>query len=133
MAGLPTRVAFAVTDIDGRPMDTEGELLLADGKVVAVNTLREGRGVFDYTPSQEPATLILSGKDGRRREFVLPEASKDGCVMSVDATDGDYINVVVRRSDGFAGAFGTCAGQRRQCGCHRHYRPNGAHGPPPIL
>jgi len=103
VAGLPTRVAFAVTDRDGRPMDTEGELLLADGKVVAVNTLREGRGVFDYTPSQEPATLILSGKDGRRREFVLPEASKDGCVMSVDATDGDYINVVVRRSDGFAG------------------------------
>ena len=103
VAGVPTRVAFAVTDIGGRPFDTGGELVAAGGEAVAVETLREGRGVFDYTPSQEPATLRLYGKDGRQHEFALPAADAEGCVMSVDATGGDYINVTVRRSDGFAG------------------------------
>ncbi len=99
--GLPTRVAFSVTDGDGRPMDCAGHLTLADGTAVEVSTQREGRGVFAYTPSGIPATLTLADVRGRRRTFTLPAADASGCVMTVDAVSGDYVDVNVRRTPDF--------------------------------
>ena len=99
--GLPSRVAFSVTDGDGRPMDCAGRLTLADGTAVEVSTQREGRGVFAYTPSGIPATLTLADVRGRRRTFTLPGADASGCVMTVDAVSGDHVEVEVRRTADF--------------------------------
>ena len=99
--GLASRVAFAVTDGDGRPMDCTGRLALADGTEVEATTLREGRGVLAYTPSATPATLTLTDGTGRERAFALPEADASGCVMAVDAVTGDYIDVDIRRTADF--------------------------------
>ena len=102
VAGLGSRVAFAVTDGDGRPLDTGGTLMLPDGRSVAVSTLREGRGVFDYTPSQTPATLVMADGKGVMHRFTLPAADAEGCVMSVDAVDSGYVYVDISRSEGFS-------------------------------
>ena len=102
VAGLGSRVAFAVTDGSGRPIDAVGTLVLPGGRHVSVHTLREGRGVFDYTPSAEPATLLLTDGKGARHRFTLPAADAEGCVMSVDAVDSDYVYVDIRRTSGFA-------------------------------
>ena len=99
--GLPSRVAFSVTDGDGRPMDCAGRLTLADGTAVEVSTQREGRGVFAYTPSGIPATLTLADVRGRRRTFTLPAAEASGCVMTVDAVSGGHVEVEVRRTSDF--------------------------------
>ena len=74
VAGLGSRVAFAVTDGSGRPIDAVGTLVLPGGRHVSVHTLREGRGVFYYTPSAEPATLLLTDGKGARHRFTLPAA-----------------------------------------------------------
>ena len=42
--GLPSRVAFDVTGPGGEPLQAGGTLTMADGRRVAVETLREGRG-----------------------------------------------------------------------------------------
>ena len=102
VAGLGSRVAFAVTDGSGCPIDAVGTLVLPGGRHVSVHTLREGRGVFDYTPSAEPATLLLTDGKGARHRFTLPAADAEGCVMSVDAVDSDYVYVDIRRTSGFA-------------------------------
>ena len=99
--GLPSRVAFAVTDGGGRPMDCTGRLTLADGTGADVKTLREGRGAFAYTPTATPAKLTIADGRGRERTFSLPAADASGCVMSVDAVTGDYIDVDIRRTADF--------------------------------
>ena len=99
--GLPSRVAFAVTDGEGRPMDCTGRLTLADGTGADVKTLREGRGAFAYTPTATPAKLTIADGRGRERTFSLPAADASGCVMSVDAVTGDYIDVDIRRTADF--------------------------------
>ena len=101
VAGLPSQVAFDATGPDGLPLDASGTLTLADGRRLPVETLREGRGVFEYTPGAEPATLSLTDSAGRWHEFTLPAADPTGCVLSVGATAGDYINVGVTRSRGY--------------------------------
>ena len=99
--GLPSRVAFSVTDGDGRPMDCAGRLTLADGTAADVCTVREGRGVLSITPSATPATLTLADGRGRSRTFTLPAADASGCVMTVDAVSGGHVEVEVRRTSDF--------------------------------
>lgn len=99
--GLPSRVAFDVTGPGGEPLQAGGTLTMADGRRVAVETLREGRGVFDYTPAEGSATLTLTDSAGRWHEFELPGAEAEGCVLTVGAIEGDYVNVAVTRSKGY--------------------------------
>lgn len=98
VCGLTSRVAFAVTDKSGRPLDTKGTLRTADGTTVPVKTMREGRGVFTHTPSAVPAVLVLADEKGKNREFTLPEADAEGCVMSVNTTGDEYIDVEITRT-----------------------------------
>ena len=102
VGGLPSRVAFAVTDKDGRPVEAEGTLAMADGSTEAVKTLREGRGTFAYKPAQMPAKLTLTTADGNKATAELPAADAEGCAMEVDAVGDHYVNIAVRRSAGFA-------------------------------
>lgn len=102
VVGLPGRVAFSATGSDGAPLAVSGTLRLADGTAVPVGTLREGRGVFDYTPAATPATVTLADSAGHERTFTLPAADAEGCVLTVGATDEDYVNVAVSRTAGFA-------------------------------
>ena len=102
VGGLPSRVAFAVTDKDGRPVEAEGTLAMADGSTEAVKTLREGRGAFAYKPTATPAKLTLTTADGHKATAELPAADAEGCAMEVDAVGKHYVNIAVRRSAGFA-------------------------------
>ena len=104
--GLRSRVAFDVTDADGRPAETTGVLTYADGETVEVKTLREGRGVFDYLPGEHPAVLTMKDRKGRERKFKLPEADAEGCVMRVEATADEFIDAIVSHSSGVTGRLG---------------------------
>ncbi len=101
--GLKSKVAFAVTDKDGRPLDTAGTLTLPDGTTTGVRTLREGRGVFDLVPTDSPATLSLTDEKGRKHCFTLPNADAAGCVLTVDACDDYHVYATVSRTADYGG------------------------------
>ena len=101
--GLASKVAFAVTGKDGRPLDTAGTLTLPDGTTAEIRTLREGRGVFDYTPASAPATLTLTDKKGKPHKFTLPNADAAGCVLTVDACDDHHVYATVSRTADYDG------------------------------
>ena len=105
--GLRSRVAFDVTAENGQPSaEYSGFLTLSDGEKTEVRTLREGRGVFDYIPGDKPAVMTLKDHKGREREFVLPEADSEGCVMRVEATSDEFIDAIVTHSPGVSGRLG---------------------------
>ena len=105
--GLRSRVAFDVTAENGQPSaEYSGFLTLSDGEKTEVRTFREDRGVFDYIPGDKPAVMTLKDHKGREREFVLPEADSEGCVMRVEATSDEFIDAIVTHSPRVSGRLG---------------------------
>ena len=103
--GMRSRVAFAVTDGNGSPFDTYGELVIREDSMVRnVYTTGEGRGMFEYSPEDgDGAALRLYDQKGKARTFTLPAPQEQGCVMTADAVRGDEISVTVRPSGGMQG------------------------------
>ena len=101
--GLMSTVAFEVSLPDSVNIDVEGELQTEQGEVLAsVHTLREGRGTFVCTPYGEPLYLCFThgGKDYR---YPLPQAEREGCVMTVGALAPHHVPVQVNCSEGLTG------------------------------
>ena len=103
--GMGGRVAFIVTDENGSPFDTYGELVIREDSMVRnVYTTGEGRGLFEYTPEDgDGAVLRLYDQKGKARTFTLPAPQEHGCVMRADAVSGEDISVRVRPSVGMHG------------------------------
>lgn len=87
VVGLPSRVAFTVTDRSHRPAETMGLLQDAAGHTVAVvKTGADGRGLFDIVPTDTTLTLILSDAQNTKCEFPVGGILREGCTLRVDAT-----------------------------------------------
>ena len=99
--GLESNVAFEITGREGKAEDLQGTLVYPDGKTMDVSTKREGRGVFSYTPTSRPATLNVVDRNGRQRSFILPEAHEDGCVLCVNNTNRDRMEVRVMKTSSY--------------------------------
>ena len=99
--GLPCQVAFQVTDAKGAPMDTTAYLIDGDGNVEdTLRTHRQGRGLFRYVPDGSAKFFTLSPSGRKRERFPLPEASADGCVMSLDAVSPrDSVTLDIRATN----------------------------------
>ena len=91
--GLPSRVAFAVNDDEGRYFDVDAVILDEQKQLLGgAVTYKDGRGYFNITPDDEPKYLQLTTADGKKREFQLPEAMPQGLSLTLN-TLGDS-NVV---------------------------------------
>ncbi len=99
--GLSSVVAFEVTRRDGESLDAVGYLRYPNGDTTGVSTLREGRGLFNYTPAAIPATFVLRDAKDREREFPLPTADDSGCIMSVNTANDDNIEMYVSRTSDY--------------------------------
>ncbi len=105
--GLPSKVAFEVDAHNAMITDTIlGKLILSDGTVHNVRTQHNGRGLFEYTPADTPAELVLTNIDGKEARYVLPDAENTGVVMCVDAVAGDTIKVNLCRTTDFTDVLG---------------------------
>lgn len=83
--GLAQRVAYELTDADGRPLDGRIRVTLPDGSAVAESvTGHGGRGTFDITPQTGVRISAEATCGGRTRRFELPEAVAQGIAMRVD-------------------------------------------------
>ena len=78
--GLKSRVAFEIRDENGERFDLAGRL--DDGTIV--QTLREGRGVFEFTPTNRRGQLTLEWK-GKQRTIDLPKARESGVTISLSS------------------------------------------------
>lgn len=94
--GLPNRVAFSAMDKTGASLETKGALLDAQKQVIAaVNTLREGRGVFEVTPNGQPKYLRLADRKGKQHDFLLPEAEEEGLAMQMNTLKDEAVETTV--------------------------------------
>ncbi len=86
--GLQSRVAFEVTDQDGKALTLAGKL---DG-ITAVKSGHMGRGTFSFTPNDNGNRGSLSFTwNGKTYSFKLPQAEERGAVVSLrnPEFDGD--------------------------------------------
>jgi hypothetical protein len=105
VVGLPCRVAYRVTDPQGRPVDTTAIFTDADGTASAVHTMHDGMGLLLYTPTADAAPTLtiapsldaVGGKSGRGRGvFALPKAEQSGYSLYVDNRRPEAFTVMVR-------------------------------------
>jgi hypothetical protein len=83
VAGVQSQVAFEATDKGGAPLEVEGHIVGKGGEQRAqFATKHEGRGVFDYTPTEGDKAEVEYG--GKKYRFDLPNAQEQGAVMRVD-------------------------------------------------
>lgn len=87
VAGLPCRLAYELTDRDGRRIDLE--VIFRDGagtELVRSRPLHRGRGVAVLPPLRAGARYEAEVRyDGRTHTFRLPEVCGQGCALQVDA------------------------------------------------
>ena len=103
--GLEGKVAFRLTDEEGRPVTGTAQLENGEGtaKTPGITVDSLGRGIFVYTPLDTPAELVLSRTNGRTLRFNLPVAEREGCALSVNTLAEDKIHVKAAVSPGLQG------------------------------
>lgn len=86
--GVTSRVAFkAESDKDG-DVQLSGAVYSKEGTELAkIETLRDGMGRFDYTPSAQPAVARVNYQ-GKEYKFDLPKALPSGYVMTASNNGG---------------------------------------------
>lgn len=94
--GVPCRVAFFATDKTGQYLDAGGTLLNQNKESTdAVNTSREGRGMFQFTPDGTDHYLRLADSKGRQHDFKLPEAEDEGVALQLNTLDDNEISALL--------------------------------------
>ena len=98
VTGLQSRVAFKATGKNGENALITGEILDATGnKVADLETIYQGMGVFEFTPGAGEYSAKVR-YDNREYRFDLPKMLTSGYSLSIDASDSEKINVLIRKS-----------------------------------
>lgn len=97
--GLPCRIAYKVTDGDGRNITAKGELS-ADGKpVTRTETIHDGMGCFSFLPQKGVKYTLRVETDKNGRTFELPEAQPQGIMLATDATEADSVRMTIAATE----------------------------------
>ena len=92
------KVAFEVTDGQGRGIRIKGKVMVGGNVIEEIQTGMNGRGLFSLRPTEEPARLILTKENGHEETFELPEASASGASLAVNAIQDAKIAVTINAS-----------------------------------
>jgi len=102
--GLPSRVAFFVSDKNGEHQNLGGQLLDENKQgLLAVNSFREGRGVFEFTPDGKPKYLRIADKKGNQHDFLLPTPVDEGLTMNLNMLKDDEVTATIHASESMQG------------------------------
>ena len=102
--GLKSRVAFDITSSDGTHAEAEGVIVHENNVIDTFYTDSHGRGVFEYTPIDSEAYVLLKDKANNTTKIPLPKANPDGCVMTINTVDNDtLVNVGIQFSSACQG------------------------------
>lgn len=79
--GVTSRVAFKTESKNAGNIELSGTLYTKEGtEITSFETLHDGMGHFEYTPSAQPAIAKVNFQ-GKNYEFTLPEAMPNGYVL----------------------------------------------------
>lgn len=108
--GLKSRVAFSVTDGDGKYACTTGVLTDDSGvNICEIVTDTLGRGIFEFTPQVGKTYQALmnlqqdANKRSKEKRFELPKAKAEGTVLSLNMLDDERITVTINNTLGMQG------------------------------
>lgn len=86
--GVTSQVAFKVESKNGGNIELSGTIYSKEGtEITSFETLHDGMGHFEYTPSDQPAIAKVSFQ-GKKYEFTLPQALPNGYVLSTVSNAG---------------------------------------------
>lgn len=86
--GVTSQIAFKAESRDAGNVELSGTLYTKEGaELTTFNTLRDGMGRFEYTPSAQPAIAKVNYK-GKEYKFTLPQALPKGYVLKVNNNAG---------------------------------------------
>ena len=106
ITGLQSRVAFKANDQFGKPVDASGNVFDDNNKKIAsFSSVHNGMGYFLFIPlTGKKYKAVWKDKKGTSHETVLPDAKKQGVVLSIDNTT-DQANYTITRPDSVDDAF----------------------------
>lgn len=86
--GVTSQVAFKAESKNEGNIQLSGTLYTKEGQeITSFETLHDGMGAFEYTPSTLPAIAKVNFQ-GKKYEFTLPKALPNGYVLKVDNNAG---------------------------------------------
>lgn len=86
--GVPSKVAFKAESKDEGSVELTGTLYTKEGsEITTFQTMHDGMGLFEYTPSAQPAIVKVVYR-GDNYQFELPAALKSGYVLGVKNRSG---------------------------------------------
>lgn len=86
--GVTSQVAFKAENKNEGNLQLSGTLYTKEGQeITSFETLHDGMGAFEYTPSALPAIAKVNFQ-GKKYEFTLPKALPSGYVLKVDNNAG---------------------------------------------
>lgn len=86
--GITSQVAFKAESKNEGNIQLSGTLYTKEGQeITSFETLHDGMGAFEYTPSALPAIAKVNFQ-GKKYEFTLPKALPSGYVLKVDNNAG---------------------------------------------
>jgi len=85
--GLPSRMAFEVSNEETRRINLEGELLEDDVPIQKVQCQYEGRGCFRFIPRSGHQYQLRFVKDGEVYLKEIANIDEEGCAMAVDTKE----------------------------------------------
>ncbi len=86
--GVTSQVAFKAESKNEGNLQLSGTLYTKEGQeITSFETLHDGMGAFEYTPSALPAIAKINFQ-GKKYEFTLPKALPSGYVLKVDNNAG---------------------------------------------
>ena len=116
--GLPCRVAYKVTDKEGRNLHAHCQLLADGDPITASETIHDGMGNFSLLPQGGVKYKLRVETDQYSRTFNLPETQPQGVMLTVDALRKDSIQMAIAATDSLLhkaiGMSITCRGKLLQ-------------------
>lgn len=86
--GVTSQVAFKAESKNAGNIELSGTIYTKEGtEITSFETLHDGMGHFEYTPSDQPAIAKVSFQ-GKKYEFTLPQALPNGYVLSTVSNAG---------------------------------------------
>lgn len=106
--GISSRVAFKATDHQGTPVAVKGDIVDSKGKkMTSFSSIHDGMGYFTIQPiAKEKYRAIWKDNKGLQHESLLPDANKQGVVLSTELT-ANQLNYSLKRPDSVAADYTT--------------------------
>jgi hypothetical protein len=104
VAGLPSTLAFEITDDQGRSIDADGAILNnANDTITTFHPQKEGMGTLNFTPaSGQTYKAILHCPDGITRTWPLPPVLTRGYTLHLRDIGDQALTLTVHASPGLA-------------------------------